>query len=319
MSSYVPIRLRTIRQNENLGFSVFVFISHKEKYIRYINEGDEFDGDRYKKFKDKKVKKLYILSDDESKYQAFVDRKLNAAIDDDSLSNDERAEILTAVTTEALEKFKEDPESKEAFDEVDKAGRSMVEVITKRPGVLKSLLSADAEDDISVSSAMNCCTLAIRIGKLLSFEKGLLESVGSAALLRDISYKDYSEEEKKVFAKPYGEITDAEWEWYKDHPNKSVEILKKIDSENLTSQVVDIVKSHEEKNNGLGFPNKVGSLTMQSEIVSLCSHYDRYVTWQGKEPTEALQILANEDAKLYNPKYTEMLGKVLFSLGMIKV
>jgi HD-GYP domain-containing protein (c-di-GMP phosphodiesterase class II) len=302
--------------NEPMIFDIYILLKQRGKFIHYIREGDEFESERYNRLKDMKIKQLFIKSDDEDKYQAYIDKKLDAAINDDNISTDERAEIITQVTSEAIEHLRVDPTSEKAFKEIDRAGKSMVEVIKKRPEVLKSLFNADNDDDITLTSAINTCTLCIRIGRLLGFDDGLLETMGTGALLRDIGVQGMEEKDKDLFKKPYADFTDDDWTIYKQHPGMSVEMLKKIENENITTLVINIVQNHEEKPNGKGFPSGTNQLTIQDQLVSLVSTYDRNVTCLGMSARDSVIEILREGA--YEKKHVNMLQQVLFSIGAIK-
>ncbi|MDA8791618.1 hypothetical protein N9N67_00150 [Bacteriovoracaceae bacterium] len=313
---YVPVRLKTLRKGEPVIFSIYILLKQRGKFIHYIREGDEFEAERYDRLKEMKIKQLFISSADEDKYQAYIDKKLDSAINDDKMSTTERAEIITQVTSEAIEHLRVDPTSEKAFAEIDRAGKSMVEVIKKRPEVLKSLFNSENDDDITLTSAINTCTLCIRIGRLLGFDDGLLETMGTGALLRDIAVQSFEEKDKALFTKPYADFTDADWEVYKTHPETSVGMLSKVETENITSMVISIVRNHEEKPNGKGFPTGTNQLTIQDSLVSLVSTYDRNVTCLGMAARDSIIEILRDGA--YEKKHVNMLQQVLFSIGAIK-
>lgn len=312
-TDFVPIRLKTLEPEIPLGFTVYIKLP--SRYIKYIQSGDEFDTARYKRLKKQKVRKLYIVSSDEENYQKFLNAKLDAAINDDNMASDERANLVTSIASDALENLASGDTSAAAIEQIENTGRNMTDIINKDPNVLKELFSAEKDDDITVSSAINTSSLAVRVAKLLAFDKGLLQSIGTGSLLRDISIPKMDKRALELYTLPYEDFSEDDWKLYKTHPTKSVEMLGSMSG--INAQIKDIVGNHEEKKNGNGFPKGAPQLTMQSEIVALCSLFDRYVTCLNYSAADSLEKIKNEEKTSYDKKYVKMLEDVLLSIDMI--
>ena len=56
---YTTIRVSTLRGDQKINFDAYLKIG--EKMVLYVRQGDSFEGDRLKRLKEKKLKKMFIL------------------------------------------------------------------------------------------------------------------------------------------------------------------------------------------------------------------------------------------------------------------
>jgi len=133
--------------------------------------------------------------------------------------------------------------------------------------------------------------LSLTLGRSLGLSKDELNELGLGALLHDIGKMKTPLE---VLNKP-GKLTPDEFEIMKTHPLDGFDLLRR--DENISSEVLTIVKSHHERLSGDGYPDKLSenNISYYTKIVSITDVYDAVtsdrVYHDGMTPHEALKKL----------------------------
>ncbi len=311
---FVPVRLSTLVPDTEFGFDLYIKLSHK--YLLYVYAADNLATDRYGSLKKKRLKRLFISSEDEEKYQTFLDRALDMAMSSSSdMKVEDRANVVTGAASDALTEMKKDPGSQKAFDGTQKAAKGIISVVGDNPNVLKALFDLESEDDdLTTKSAVNTASLAVHLGKAMGLGEDKVEMLGTAALLRDISITKMDEKQRELFLKPYDQFSDAEWKIYKQHPIQSVEIL--ADKEYVSKEILDAIAVHEEKNSGEGFPNKITNLSLEYQVLSLCSTFDRYASVLKVPTADVIKQISIDELGNFDLKMINALKKIIKDEGM---
>jgi len=147
------------------------------------------------------------------------------------------------------------------------------------------------KDEYTAIHSLNVCVLSLTFGRALGLAKTELNELGLGALLHDIGKMQVPLE---ILNKP-GKLTPEEFEIMKTHPSKGYELLKKED--NLSAEVLNIVKSHHERLSGSGYPDSLleQNISYYTKIVSITDVYDAItsdrVYHDGMTPHDAMQRL----------------------------
>ncbi|MCK6599017.1 MAG: hypothetical protein L6Q37_11685, partial [Bdellovibrionaceae bacterium] len=105
---HVSIRVSTLRGDQKINFDAYVKIN--DKFVLYLRRGDSFEGQRLKRLKEKKLKKMFILSGDESNYRQYLKTNIESAYDSTSSKDMEsRAEIIQGEQQSNVEEVFEKP------------------------------------------------------------------------------------------------------------------------------------------------------------------------------------------------------------------
>lgn len=312
--SYVPIRLSTIKPEKGLDFNVYLKLN--TKFLLYIRTGDGLDRDRYKKLKDKKVRQLFIESDDEERYQAFLDSALSAAMDDPNMSNEDRANTAVGVGRAAVEDIHEDPESRSAYAMVERAAKGIVNIVGKKSGVLKEFVQKlkGSEAAVIFKHALSVSSLATCFGEYLGIEDEELQNISTAAMMMDVGMMNMPEDKNHLFTTDYSEFSKEDWDLYKTHPKHSYDLL--CEKEWVSPAVLDLILNHEERKSGDGFPNGKMDLNLAHQVLALCSSYDRRVTCLGQDRKEALKDIQINELGNFDLDTIKKFKKVLELQGM---
>lgn len=146
-------------------------------------------------------------------------------------------------------------------------------------------------DEYTAIHSLNVCVLSLIFGRSLNLSKEELNELGLGALLHDIGKMRVP---LAVLNKP-GKLTDDEFEIMKTHPGMGYELIR--NDENLSEEVLTIVRNHHERLSGQGYPDKLNeqSISYFTKIVSITDVYDAItsdrVYHDGMTPHLAIQKL----------------------------
>lgn len=288
---YLPIRVSTLKSGVSLGFDVYVQLPHK--ILLYARGVDDIESHRIKYLKSKRVRKLFIDDNQESMYQEYIDRCLNEAMSDDSISITEKADLVVGAGEATAERIYEDPHSKKSYDAAQNTATNLINVLAQNDELLKGIFDhqlEEGQDNLDAKMqkhALNTSSLCISFAEHLKFPKEHVEMLGVAGLFHDVAYSQYEADKKGLFAKSMGDMEASELTAYKEHPKIGGEILQ--DKDFASEKVIELIMAHEEKQGGNGFPNKLSTLSPEIEVLSICCFYDREVTLLGKTRAEVLE------------------------------
>src|SRR3989338_9056527 len=135
---------------------------------------------------------------------------------------------------------------------------------------MRSIVSTlEAKDPYTHGHSLRVSKYALLIGEALKLSKEDLLTLELGALLHDIGKIGTPEH---ILLKP-DRLTKEEYEIMKKHPMQSAEILSHME---LLKEVVPIVKYHQERMDGLGYPEglKGESIPLLSRIVYIADAFD---------------------------------------------
>lgn len=315
---YLPVRISTLKQNTKLGFNIYIKLPHK--ILLYARSEDDIEDVRIKYLKKKKIRKLFIMDEDESAYQDYIDRRLGDAMEDASLNIDEKAELVVGAGEACAERIFEDPHSKKSYDSAKSTASNLINVLSKSDELLKGIFDAtitsdnDTYDTRMQKHALNTSSLCISFAEFLEVPREWVELLGVAGLFHDIGYKDYSVEEQGLFFKSIEDMKAPELTRYKEHPKKGSEILQ--DKEFANPEVISLIMVHEEKRKGNGFPAKKTTLELQEEIICIAAYYDRQITCLKKTRDEVFEDFSINQLGNYDLEMIKKFKKFVKKAGL---
>ena len=299
---YLPIRVSTLKSDIKLGFDVYIQLPHK--LLLYARGLDDIEAHRIKYLKGKKVRKLFINDNEENKYQEYIDRCLSEAMQDSSISLEEKAGLVVGSGEATAERIFEDPHSKKSYDAAQSTATNLINVLGQNDELLKGIFdhkleeAFDTVDGRMQKHALNTSSLCISFGEHQKLDRGQIEILGVAGLFHDVGFSQYEESEKQLFVKELSEMQASELTRYKEHPRIGGEILQ--DKDFASEDIIELILAHEEKQGGNGFPNKLKTLSPVQEILSICCFYEREVTLLGKSRDSVLEDFSVNQIGNYN-------------------
>ena len=154
---YVSIRVSTLRGEQKIDFNAYLKINGK--MLLYLRRGDSFEGDRLKRLKEKKLRKMFILNEEENKYREYLQKNIEIAYDEKSGKDiSARAEIVQGQQQSNTEEIFEDPSNIDSYNNAKDAASKYVQFLmgnSKAVGAIMNILNEDfnvAHHGVNVSS-----------------------------------------------------------------------------------------------------------------------------------------------------------------------
>jgi len=175
--------------------------------------------------------------------------------------------------------------------ETESVAEGMVESVVRNPDALVWLSKMSEEDVYSYQHSVKSSIWALVYGRHLGLDKPLLKTLAMGVLLSHIGKTKLPSELRDKSAA----LSADEQCLYQSYVEYSVEILEGM--ENLPSGVVSVVKFHQERHNGTGYPQGVtgGRIPLLAKIAGLVEYYQSLINpsdgSQGLSPLQAVSKL----------------------------
>lgn len=278
--------------------------------ILYLRRGDSFEGERLKRLKEKKLRKMYIVTDEEALYRSYLQKNIEMAYQDTNKDMQTRAEIIQGAQQSNTEEVFENPESAQSYAECKDAAGKYVDFIMNNSDALKSVMGIENTDKNIAHHGVTVATLSIGLAEKLGIKdikKTQLLTLGS--LLHDFGHHSSS----LNLAQPLKAMNDVDKALWSKHPTDGAQKVQ--DKKHFDQTVINIIAQHEETLNGggpLGLHEK--DLDPLAIIVSSANAMDRLITFEGVPKAEAAKKLMIEQVGNHPLNQIQMLNDILKSL-----
>ncbi|QDK37643.1 HD-GYP domain-containing protein [Bdellovibrio sp. NC01] len=306
---YVSIRVSTLRGDQKIDFNAYIKIN--EKMILYLRRGDSFEGDRLQRLKEKKLKKMFILTDEEVSYRNYLQKNIEIAYDNNSNKDiGTRAEIIQGAQQSNAEEVFENPENVESYNYAKDAAGKYVNFIMSNAQALNTVMNLENTDKNIAHHGVTVSTLAIALAQKLGMndpKKTQLLTLG--ALLHD--YGHYNTNINLV--QPLDKMAGEDLVNWKRHPQAGAEKVQ--DKKHFDQAVINIIAQHEETSNGTG---PLGLREKDTDplavIVSSANAMDRLITFEGVPKAEAAKKLMIEHVGKHPLQHLQFLNDIIRGL-----
>lgn len=275
--SHLPIRVNTLRGDQKIDFDVYIKID--DRMLLYLRRGDSFEGQRLIRLKSKKLKKMFILEEEEGLYRSYVQRNIDISYDDKGgKSLGTRVEIIHGQQQAAAEAVFEHPESAEHYQIAKDGTSKYVNFLLANEQAIPAFFQIENTDKSLSHHGVNVSTLAIGLAKKLKMEDArTIQMMSLGALLHDVGHHDSG----LAFHRPIDSFSPQEIAEYQTHPEQGG--LRIQDKKHFDQLVLNIIAQHEECIDGSGYPKKLKESEMDPTvvIVSSCNAFDRYISFDG--------------------------------------
>jgi putative nucleotidyltransferase with HDIG domain len=176
------------------------------------------------------------------------------------------------------------------------------------------LRTLDLRDRMTARHSAAVARYSREIARAAGFSEADQELVHTAGLLHDIGKFVLPDRILKGDA----ELTEADWEEVKKHPNEGARIVSQIDGYQPVGQ---IVLAHHERIDGLGYPRGLSGeeIPLLARIISVADTYDVLTARDSyREPVssmEAMTELRRVAGTQLDPRFVDTLGEVLADKG----
>ncbi|WP_413570541.1 HD-GYP domain-containing protein [Bdellovibrio sp. HCB117] len=303
---YVSIRVSTLRGDQKIDFNAYVKIN--DKMILYLRRGDSFEGDRLQRLKDKKLRKMYILTDEENTYRSYLQKNIEMAYDNSSNKDIQtRAEIIQGSQQSNTEEVFENPDNVESYNYCKDAAGKYVNFIMSNAQATQTIMNMENTDKNIAHHGVTVSTLSIALAQKLGIndpKKTQLLTLG--ALLHDYGHHN----SPLNLNQPLDKMSPEDKKMWNQHPHDGAQ--KVHDKKHFDQTVINIIAQHEETINGAG-PKGMREKEMDplSVIVSSANAMDRLITFEGVPKTEAAKKLMIDHVGKHPLQHLQMLNDIL--------
>lgn len=318
---FTPVRIDILRPNCPFSFDLFVRVA--EKYILYVRRGDDIEAERLQKFiqiqklKEKNVDRLFITIEDNEKLADYIEKDLVEIIEDGDMPVDDQAKAAMEIVQNAVEIVFNDPTSVVAFKMADKAAKGLRKLVQDNPQVLKQIfLKKGRQTDTIEAHCVSTAALSLKLAFSIGYRGDDLDNLGAAALLHDVGLINLKKEEQELlFKRPSDRFSPDDRRIYATHVEQSLKIVAK--KPYVNPKIVELIKQHEEKLKGNGYPEQLEKIDLLSQILGICNQFDKRVSVQKMDTAPAfkdLQVLemGNYDLKLFQKLRELLMAEDLF-------
>lgn len=177
--------------------------------------------------------------------------------------------------------------------------------------VVQSLVRIlEAKDKYTSGHSERVARYAVDIGKALGLSEERIGLLKKAAEIHDIGKLAINEN----ILNKRERLTDEEWHVIREHPAIGGEILKPA---LLDEEVMSVVRSHHERYDGTGYPDKIGGdrINLLAQIISVADTYDAMISPRSYRNTlskdQAVAELKKYSGAQFNPKIVEAFLKII--------
>ena len=305
---YIPIRVSTLRGDQGIDFDAYLKIN--DKYVLYVKQGDSFEGERLKRLKSKKLKKMFILPEAEVKYRNYMSKNIEMAYDAKSgKSLERRSEIIQGAQQSNTEAVMENPENQAAYQEAKDASSLFVQFMQQEgSGSLQAIMNIENVDQNVAHHGVTVSALAVALAQRLGItdaKKTQMLSLG--AMLHDFEHFHSG----LNIARPLAAFSADELKLYKQHPMNGAQRVR--DKNHFDASVINIILEHEEYIDGKGFPNGTPESKMDplSVIVGSANALDRMITFESVPKNEVVKKLLISSVGQHPLQHIQLLGEIM--------
>ncbi|MBV2167663.1 MAG: HDIG domain-containing protein [Bdellovibrio sp.] len=306
---YVSIRVSTLRGDQKIDFNAYIKIN--EKMVLYLRRGDSFEGDRLKRLKEKKLRKMFILTDEENSYRSYLQKNIETAYDDSSNKDIQtRAEIIQGSQQSNTEEVFENPENVESYNYAKDAAGKYVNFIMSNANALGSVMNIENADKNIAHHGVTVATLSIALAQKLGIndpKKTQLLTLG--ALLHDYGHHNTT----LNLSQPLDAMSPEDKALWIKHPTEGAARVQ--DKKHFDQTVINIIAQHEETINGAG-PKGLREKDQDplAILVSSANAMDRLITFEGVPKAEAAKKMMIDHVGKHPLQHIQFLNEILKGL-----
>lgn len=304
--SYISIRVSTLRGDQKIEFNTYVKIN--EKMVLYLRRGDSFEGDRLKRIRERKLRKMFILAEDENNYLNYMQKNIEMAYDNSSKKDVVgRAEIIQGAQQSNVEEVFENPENATAYNYAKVAAGKYVDFVTNNSQALSAIMNIENTDKNIAHHGVTVAALSIALAQKFGItdpKRTQLLTLG--ALLHDYGHHDST----LNVSQPLATMSPAEKLLWTQHPKLGA--TKVQDKKHFDQNVINIILQHEELVNGTG---PLGMLEKDQDplavFVSSANAMDRLISFENVPKSAAAKKMMLEQVGNHPLQHIQYLNEIL--------
>ncbi len=303
---YVSVRVSTLRGDQKIDFNAYVKIN--EKMVLYLRQGDSFEGERLDRLKQKKLRKMYILTSEEPLYRRYLQQNIDMAYDTGSGKNiNVRAEIIQGAQQANADEVFENPENVESYNNARDAAGKYVQFLMGNTQAVSAIMNIQNSDQSISHHGVTVATLAVALANRMGgIDSKKIQLMTLGALLHDYGHHDSA----LSLNRPLKSFSKEELALYLQHPQLGAQKIR--DKKHFDQTVLHIISQHEEKVDGSG-PLKLNESQQDplAVIVATANALDRLITYEGVPKNDAPKRLMIQSVGAHPLMQIQHLAEVI--------
>lgn len=310
MNSYHLFDKRFLHLGDNIDFNLYYHDKPTQMSL-FLQSDTVIDKNKKKKLQE--IEHLYIPHSEYRKYESFVEENLQVILEDETLSMDEKTEIIYTSSTDLTHSLFDNPNALENVQHSKKIVTPILQSIIHNNNTVASYLKIIEHDYYTHTHSLNVSIYAICLGAEMGLAENILADLGQAALLHDLGKSQI----KYEIINKDGALSEAEFHEMKKHSELGYEIAISIGIDN--QDILDAIRHHHEKLDGMGYPDNLrqNEIKMFARIIGVCDVFDALTTKRSYKAAmssfDALMIMKHDmkthlDMKIVNT-FIKMLHK----------
>jgi len=298
-------------------FSVYLKI--KNNFVLYSNASTTFTEGHRQRLYDHGVDEIYILTDQKSAYEQYVERNLGEILHNENLPMTERAKVLYKSSVDIIRQTFEErlPTclDRRHFDRIAHFVEQGIGFLAK-DGSLKSMASLINHDYQTYSHCVQVFVFTTAVLHTYEMPKEEIVQCGVGAMLHDLGKARIP---RRIITKP-GPLTKDERQIINQHPLHGVAMTAQAP---LSRQAYNAILFHHERMDGGGYPAGMQGedIPLPVRVLSVCDVYDALTSDRpyAKKiiPFEALQIMRDDMEGAFDQRVFKRLVMVLSGAEII--
>lgn len=241
---------------------VDLFISlTDEKYIKIYDREDDFDESILSKYLSRGVNLVYLTDGD---YKIFMNsslRKLAAELSNEQTSNEEKIQLQSRSIQQIRSCILSLGVSQQTIDLTDKVSTSVLQVIKADKNISKQLKKFVKNQGYVFEHSNLINYLSSAIAKELRLDEKNITKLVRASIFCDMTIDDRLAQYQSIEDEKFQSLPSEDRKKIKSHIKEATQILEM--SKGFITDEKNIIETHHEKPNGMGFPKKLDHTNLQ--------------------------------------------------------
>jgi len=293
-SNYIAIEIASLQLDTVQSFDLYLRV-RRNKYVLYLAANNALTEQALVQLTRKRVKNLYISSDQEDVYQQYIEQHLPYIIRNPGIPPDIKSRIVYDTVSIAVRDVFDEPRA-EIIQRAKDVVTSTVSLILEDDAAAAKLTQLTSHDYFTYTHSVNVCIYCVTLAKHVfpGMSEEEFQRLGAGYMLHDIGKSTIP---SKILNKQ-GPLSEEEWKLIRRHPEETYRILK--ETGHLTVEAGLIAMQHHERIDGSGYPEglKNGAIDEFARICAIADVFDALTTNRAHRPAmssfDALNLMKTE-------------------------
>lgn len=306
--SLTPILKYVFHVNDTINFNI-LFYNDMEEVSILLKSGTLIDKEDKQKIDEAET--LYVSEDEKYKYDFFLEYYQVKILKDNSLTLDEKTDLLYKSSAQLTNSLFDNPYSPQNIERSEKIITPILQTIIHNEDTIASYLKIIEYDYYTHTHSLNVSIYSLSLGAELGLNENKMVSLGKSALLHDLGK---SEIQHSIVNKQ-GKLSINECKIMESHPELGHKIALKLGI--INRDILDGIRHHHEKLDGMGYPDSLmgDEITLFPRIIGICDIFDALTTRRSYKNAmhsyDALYMMKHQMSKQLDTNILDSFIKML--------